>query len=143
MTSHMAEVAKLLGVELRETFNVINTNSRTKEKRRFRLTKKGVECSWDGINWIGSTDPFTLEKLITGENVVANRPWKPTFREIYYVPSILNRDLYDFNSWNNDEYDKELYRRRVVFKTKEEAINMTGKLLALTKKHRLFHKVSD
>ena len=25
----------------------------------------------------------------------------------------------------------------------EEAINMTGKLLALTKKHRLFHKVSD
>ena len=82
MTNHMKEVAKLLGVELRETFNL-----------------------------------------------VANRPWKPTFREIYYVPSILNRDLYDFNSWNNDEYDKELYRRRVVFKTKEEAIRAAEKML--------------
>lgn len=86
MTNHMKEVAKLLGVELRETFNV-----------------------------------------------VANRPWKPTFREIYYVPSILNRDLYDFNSWNNDEYDKELYRRRVVFKTKEEAIRAAEKMLAVAK----------
>ena len=86
MTNHMKEVAKLLGVELRETLNV-----------------------------------------------VANRPWKPTFREIYYVPSILNRDLYDFNSWNNDEYDKELYRRRVVFKTKEEAIRAAEKMLAVAK----------
>lgn len=130
MTNHMKEVATLLGVELREIFKVINTNSHTKEKRRFRLTQKGVENSWDGINWIESTDPFTLEKLITGENVVVKRPWKPTFREIYYVPNIFNRDLYNFNSWNNDEYDKELYRRRVVFKTKEEAAAAAKTMLA-------------
>lgn len=129
MTNHMAEVAKMLGVELRETFKIINTNCLTKEKRLFRFTKKGVENSWDGVNWIESTDPFTLEKLITGENVVVNRPWKPTFGEIYYIPSISNRDLYDFNSWNNDEYDKELYRRRVVFKTKEEAAATAKKML--------------
>ena len=130
MTNHMKKVAKLLGVELRETFNVINTNSRTKEKRRFRLTKKGVECSWDGINWIGSTDPFTLEKLITGENVVANRPWKPTNEgEWYYTPALdTESGCYTFY-WENDDTDKRRYRRGLVFKTREEAIAVSKKML--------------
>ena len=130
MTNNMKKVAKLLGVELRETFNVINTNSRTKEKRRFRLTKKGVECSWDGINWIGSTDPFTLEKLITGENVVANRPWKPTNEgERYYTPALdTESGCYTFY-WENDDTDKRRYRRGLVFKTREEAIAVSKKML--------------
>ena len=68
-----------------------------------------------------------------GDIRIVKLPWKPKMDEKYYIPSIFDWDFYKYNFWLNDEYDEKFYKRGLVFKTKEEAIEMSKKMLAIAK----------
>lgn len=61
--------------------------------------------------------------------------WKPKIGETYYVPEPNYEELHDYWVWKDDGFDKGVMRKGLVFKTKEEAINVANKMLkSLNKK---------
>ena len=125
MTNHMAEVAKMFGLELEEHFHI---TKKSYENTVYKFTKDGVAFYDNKLRtWYESVG--ALAGILTGETEVVKLPWKPTKGEKYYVSHILDRDLWDCYSWDDEEYDEELYKRGVVFKTKEEAVMAAKKML--------------
>lgn len=124
----MPEVAKLLDVEVGETFSINQTSPLT----IFRFTDKCLQSSTGSGIWI-TANSATLYQLLDGRLSIRKLPWKPTKGEKYYVSDIFDRDLWDCYLWDDEENDKELYKRGVVFKTKEEAIEMSKRMLAVAK----------
>lgn len=131
--NHMEEVAKLLGVELRDIFKVVNIHNNIKNENYFRLTKKGLEISRGSDHWWRGTAPSILEGLMRGEYKIITSPWKPKINEVYYVPCIQPDDscMWTKRLWLNHKRDNKLYQLGLVCKTMEKAIAMTKKMLAI------------
>ena len=136
--NYMTIVAVALGVEMGDTFKIVNTDSNIEDEKYFQLTKKGLETSADGIYWRG-TVPSVLQDLMTGKARVVALPWKPADGQAYYVPGI-NPAMYNRYTWSHeedeDEFDGFLLKHRLIYKTKEEAIALTEKMLAVAKEDR-------
>ena len=139
MTNRMNEIAKLLGVELEEVFKITD-DTHDDYQRYLRFTKNaGIEISDDGVEWemagtvIGA---MILKFLLMGNVRIVKLPWKPKMGERYYVSDIFDRDLFDYYLWDDDERDEELYKRGLVFKTKEEAIELAQRMLAVAKESK-------
>ncbi len=129
--NYMAEVAALLGVELGEVFKISDGNYGG--SLYYRLTKEnGIKYSKDNINWKRGMEMILID-LLLGDVMISKLPWKPQEKEKYYLPNISNVDLCDCYCWDNDECDEEYYKRGIVCKTKEEAIALTKKMLAVAK----------
>ena len=130
--NYMAEVAKIFGVELGESFKLTD-DTHGDYHRYYQFTdKKGFETSLDGIKW-KTAAAEVLKDILMGDIRIVKLPWKPKMYEKYYIPSIFDWDFYKYNFWHNDECDEKYYKRWLVFKTKEEAIKMSKKMLAMAK----------
>lgn len=111
--NYIQDVAKILGVELDEEFNV-----EERGKTIFKLTEKGL-FSLDMIfGWIKHNESvFTA--LLYGELVIKKLPWKPKKNDMYYKPSekfshaVLMR-------WNDTPWDFAYQETGMVFRTAEE-----------------------
>lgn len=136
MTNYMKEVVNLLGVEDEEIFQIGNDtslkNSFFQFSDGFLYMSNDIE---DGSSWEIAADGILIG-LIYGNLSICKLPWKPALEELYYTPDIFNREKYDIYTWDGEEYDEKPYKRGLVFKTKEEAIAMTEKLLAVVKEER-------
>lgn len=134
MANYMNQIAELLGVELGESFKIVDDNG-DKSYNYYRLTdKKGIESSKDDVNWeetIAGTR--MLRYLLIGEARIIKLPWKPQDNERYYTPFIATnpRNMYDEYYWENDDVDIERYRMGLVCKTSVEAVELTQKMLAV------------
>lgn len=129
MANHIAEVARMLGVEIGEIFKIAdNRNSFLEWTRCYRFTNNGVEMSKDEIHWEKCMSEV-LELLIKGE-IGIKRPWKPAMHDEYYYPSPSNRDLWGCGIWVNNNDDIRRLKHGLVFKTKEEAVAAAEKMLA-------------
>lgn len=142
MKNYMKNTAKILGVELGEVFSIKHDEG--VYNCYFRFTENGLERSPDGVNNWDSAWTSYYHNLLTGREVIV-KYWKPKIYDEYYIPSFAfdpdNR--YTNFIWNGGDIDHFWLTNGLICKTKEKAINMTGKLLALAKKHRLFYEVSD
>ena len=130
MTSHMKEVAKLLGVELGEVFFIKEYPSDSKIYLKF--TENGLEQSLDKDSWTKATGRV-WERIITGALKINKLPWKPREGEKYYVPRIAVQpeDRHFYYYWDNDDINIKHYHMGLVCKTPEEAIALTEKMLAV------------
>ena len=129
MANHMEEVSKMFGLELEEHFHI---TKKSYENTVYKFTKDGV-AFYDNKLRIWYESVGALAGILTGETEVVKLPWKPKMDEKYYIPSIFDWDFYKYNFWLNDECDEKYYKRGLVFKTKEEAIKMSKKMLAMAK----------
>ena len=125
MTSHMKEVAKLLGVELEEVFRL------EKYESYFRFTENGLERSPDGVNNWSIAHNLTLIAVLNGTATIKR---KPKYDEKYYIPSISNAFGYNSFYWRGDDSDEKYYNFGIICKSKEEAIALRQKMLAVAKK---------
>jgi hypothetical protein len=107
--NYMSEVAKMLGVELGESF-YISTNGNIE----YVFTANGlfpvngsVVCN------------NTLNELLSGTAYIKRKPWKPNRNEIYWV--IDERELPAYDEWMNTSTDLNYYKLGNCYKTKEEA----------------------
>lgn len=123
MTSHMAEVAKLLGVELEEVFRL------EKYESYFRFTREYLESSLDGNDW-SMANSLTLLAVLNGTATIKR---KPKYDEKYYIPSISNAFGYNSFYWKGDDSDEKYYNFGIICKSKEEAIVLRQKMLAVVK----------
>ena len=123
MTSHMKEVAKLLGVELEEVFRL------EKYESYFRFTREYFESSLDGNNW-SIAHNSTLLAVLNGTATIKR---KPKYDEKYYIPSISNAFGYNSFYWKGDDSDEKYYNFGIICKSKEEAIALRQKMLAVAK----------
>ena len=133
MTNYMAEVAKLLGVELEEEFRITGFP----ENCRHKLDKGGLWHYNEERDW-WDDDSYALTRLLGGNARVIKLPWKPKIDEQYYIPCIVAQPKCRFSVyyWNNNDYDNECYRMGLICKTSEEAIALTEKMLAVAKEEK-------
>ena len=122
---YMAKVAETLGVEIGEVFKIDS-----KPHCLFRFTHKCLQVSVTPGRWLMGSDDY-LRGFLNGSLLIRKLFWKPKKRETYYCPNIFGMDLYDVIVWDDGIVDKEFYIRGLVFKTKEEAIAMARRMLAI------------
>ena len=123
--ANQTEVAKMLGVEIGEVFKIDS-----KPHCLFRFTHKCLQVSVTPDFWLMGSDDY-LRGFLNGSLSIHKLFWKPKKREIYYCPNIFGIDLYNVSVWDDSIVDKEFYIRGLVFKTKEEAIAMSRRMLAI------------
>ena len=89
--NYMAEVAKLLGVELGESFK-ITSDTQGDYHNYYRLTENNcLEMSDDGVEWKMTTAAALLKHILMGDIRIVKLTWKPREGEKYYVPRIAVR----------------------------------------------------
>lgn len=134
--NHMAEFAKMLGVELGELFKIADdTYGRHHLYHRF-TESAGIEISNDGVKWEMATS-VVLKRLLMGDARIIKLPWKPSHGDKYWTP-IVNRVEMSalWARWTNSDNDNYRYEHGLICRTKEEAIGLTEKLLAMAKEAR-------
>lgn len=134
----MAKVAKLLGVELGESFKITSDTGGDYQKY-YRLTENNcIEFSDDGVEWKMTTAAALLKYILMGDIRIIKLPWKPRKGEKYYIPyiSTQQKGMHVTYYWNNDHIDIEHYRMGLVCKTPEEAIAITMRMLDTVKELR-------
>lgn len=62
-----------------------------------------------------------------------NKEQWPTMYDPYYIPDILEKKQYCLYQWLGDELDMRCKERGLVFRTKEEAIEVAKKMLKVVK----------
>ena len=132
MINRMAEVAKMFGLELEEHFHI---TKKSYENTVYKFTKDGVAFYDNKLRtWYDSVG--VLAGILTGETEVVKLPWKPAVYDEYYYPIPSDRDLWESRLWIGDNYDNSRFSRGLVCKTKEEAIDMAKKMLAVVKEEQ-------
>ena len=132
--NYMAEVAKLLGVELGESFKITSDTQGDYPgdyQNYYRFTENNCfETSFDGVKWETAT-VIILRVILMGGARIIKLPWKPREGEKYYVPRIAIRpyDRHYCYYWDNSGVDIKRYDMGIVCKTPEEAIALTEKML--------------
>lgn len=109
--NYMADVAKLLGIELEEEFMV------TEDDSIYKLTKDGLKYKAEDGNWYYETAAFL--NLLEGLVEIIKLPWQPRKDEGYYFPSgdfCHSQKL----SWSNHPMDFGLKEAGMIFRTAEE-----------------------
>lgn len=125
----MAGVAELLGVELGQSFKITDDTYGIRQSY-YRLTEEnGCEISGDNTNWV-TVSAEVLKWLIMGDVKVVKLPWRPDMHDSYYAPLPTNKDLWGGCVWTGSDYDIRRLNHGLVFKTKEEAVAASEKMLA-------------
>lgn len=118
MANHMAEVAKMLGVELGEKFKIIDP----KDGERMGIAvidDDGFLLIETNVNYTNSWQKYALENLLTGKYTIKGKPWKPKYREQYY--SVGPGGVLEPSVWLGDLDDMALYKLGNCYKTAQEA----------------------
>lgn len=125
----MEQVSQMLGVELGEEFSV------TGQGGIFRISKElGVEHRND---YTGEWEPTAviLRDILLG-NAKVKKLWKPKMGEEFFISSSSDKDGWEVFVWADNVEDRFWYDNGLVFRTEEEASEMTGKILAFIRKER-------
>ena len=131
----MEDVAKLLGLELGQSFKIVDDTYGIRQSY-YRLTEEnGCEISDDNTSWV-TVSAEVLKRLIMGDVRISKLPWKPAIGIEYYVPSITLAKKYDIRKWYNIEDNERHYNLGIVCKTRYEAIKLANKMLAVLKEDR-------
>lgn len=122
----MEEVAKILGLELEEEFNI------TSNGLIYKITDSGVYFKYDNDVWY---DSQILSGLIEGRFEVVKKPWKPKLFDDYFaIEGNINCGVSICGYiWRNKITDIALYSMGNCFKTIEEAEKHKEEIINKTK----------
>ncbi len=135
MDNKMAEVAKLLGVELDEVFSFKGRSGCYTycSKTYLKFTESGLKESVNRTSW-HSAAAWAWKGLITGSLKITKLPWKPSRGDTYYMPSVVNSGKYLKLFWTGSEGDKSFYQQGLVCRTSREAIELAEEMLDVARK---------
>lgn len=108
--NYMADVAKMLGVELEEEFKIDSSDTIFK----FYENELWHQC---GGMWLRTNSH--LIDLIKGDSKIVKLPWQPKKGDKYYTPS-TDFDRAICYCWKGYSSDFALKKVGMVFRTKEE-----------------------
>lgn len=129
MANHMAEVAKMLGLELEEHFHI---TKKSYENTVYKFTKDGVAFYDNKLRtWYESVG--ALAGILTGETEVVKLPWKPQEGDRYYFPCPASIENWDYSTWSEREVDYYRLNHGFVCKTMERAVAISQEMLKDTR----------
>lgn len=111
----MAELAKLLGVELGEEFIIENKDR-----------KENVVLAMDGFHVIqpnnvaGIDNGKLLSKVLQGLYTVKKIPWEPQEGDMYYILNVKALFVESY-VWGNNTFDYTAKNMGIIYRTKAEA----------------------
>lgn len=108
--NYMADVAKMLGVELEEEFMIFRVSG------TYKFTTEGVEVK-SNKRWV-VLNLFLID-LLTGKHRIVKIPWQPKGGDEYYCPANDFKDVL-CTHWANSVCDFAFKETGMIFKTKEE-----------------------
>ena len=109
--NYMEEVARMLGVELGENFDVNDGVCNP-----YTITE---QCMFDCD---GDDCPFTLLRLLNGRSNIIKKPWIPKDGEsVFYIDIEGNGEVWEDEFCSDDLYSIGNLTLGWVFKTREEA----------------------
>ena len=117
MANHMAEVAKMLGVELGEVFEILEYPS-----KKFMITGYGIE-KLEGGEWSRdvAVNSFIFEKLLTGKYTIKRKPWTPSINDDFWFINVDGVACKYCNFNNTDADYVNYYKLGNCYRTREEA----------------------
>lgn len=120
MKNHMKDVAKLLGVELDEEFEVVNVDSDI-NKYFAKITINGIEVRDEKrFRYTTTMENFLLTQLLVGRNYGIKRiPYKPKYGELYW--SIDQYGNVMKHTWADELLDCIFYKIGNCYRSEEEA----------------------
>lgn len=135
MNNKMAEVAKLLGVELNEVFFVKGCSGcyTYYSKTYLKFTESGLKDSVNRTSW-HSAAAWVWKSLITGALKINKLPWKPSCDDAYYMPSVISIGKYIKLFWTGSKNDEDSYQQGLVFRTEKEAVELAEEMLDVARK---------
>lgn len=117
--NYMENVAKMLGVELEEEFNIKFSNGSVSDST-YKITIEGLKNSSDNYN---RYLPYCLMDLLTGEDVIVKQSsWKLKDGETYYSFALIKGELTITSfEWYGTFSNWLRYHNGFCYKTREEA----------------------
>jgi hypothetical protein len=113
--NYMAEVARMLGVEIDENFEC-KENGYT-----YCLTENGLTCN-------GSYASDILTMMLNGGIEIKRKPWKPQEDDEYYT--VLKDGSVVLRYWDDCTHQINSYKIGNCYRTKEEALANRDKWIA-------------
>ena len=115
--NYMAEVAKMLGVELGEEFEIDYGHTRTATAN---ITKTGLHIiDTNMVDFSGDLNRVTLDWLLGGKCTIKRKPWKPKYGEIYYCVNTFGQVCEE--QWYRDILDRMFYKIGNCYKDASQA----------------------
>ena len=121
-----------LNLKKDEEFGVKNLNTQTTFKYTYKINNKGLRWCNDGF-WEPS---LRLDELLLRKLKIFKLPYAPKLAEKYYIPDILNPELYKFSYNAGNSIDKHREKYELRFRTEEEAIAKAREILELREEKR-------
>nr|UVX44559.1 MAG: hypothetical protein [Bacteriophage sp.] len=120
----MPEVAKILGVEVGEEFDILVNETEMLVHGPYKIIDNAI------VDYVGCKTKDLLYGLLTGEYTLQKRPWRPKeggwFYHIYGNGGGLTAKFFNFNN----VYDLALLNMGNCFPTKEAAEAAVPEMLA-------------
>lgn len=121
--NYIPEVAKMLGVEIGEEFDVLFENGLDAEYNPYKFTDtEMVDCD-------GDESSFTMLDLLTGEYTLQKRPWRPKDDNEYWFVE-LDGDVQYSYFYKDNESDLASLNMGNCFQSKEAAKAAVPEMLA-------------
>lgn len=114
--NYMADVAKMLGVEIGEEFKI--DGDELISGRIFKIDETSLLVKEMGNYW-GEPDT-RLEELLCGDLKIVKLPWKPKCGDLYYYPEV-NCKRVQITSFEGYTTDLALIALRMCYRTEAEA----------------------
>lgn len=124
--NYIKQVAKMLGVEVGEKFNILDIHGNLIKWAPYKLTKDGL------VDRDGNYTFALFGHIISGNCTIQKLPWKPEYREeVWHISAkgSIFHDRFDKNSC----VDLALYAIGNCFETKEEAEKNKDKIMKMQK----------
>ena len=132
--NYMAEVAKLLGVELGESFK-ITSDTQGDYQNYYRFTENNcLEISDDGVEWKTTIVAVLLKHILMGDIRIIKLPWRPSRGDVYYMPSVTSIGKCIKLFWTGSKNDECSYQQGLVLRTKKEAVELAEEMLDVARK---------
>lgn len=116
--NYMPEVAKMLGLEIGEEFDILYEGRTATDLGPFKFTNETIlDCNGDGLG--DGLQCWRLCCLLTGDYTIQKRPWRPKKGELFWtINGKGNVEKYHFL---NDMCDLALLNMGNCFPTKKAA----------------------
>lgn len=122
--NYMPEVAKMLGVEIGEEFDILVNETEMLVHGPYKIMDNAI------VDYVGSKTKNLLYGLLTGEYTIQKCPWRPKeggwFYHIYGNCGGVTAKFFNFNN----VYDLALLNMGNCFPTKEAAEAAVPEMLA-------------
>ena len=127
----------LIGVDKKSTIKYHIEHIEDSIKYQNKVVKEGIEQidkidNTNGKNrdWYLS-EPNVIDAILYGKDIeIIKLSQMPKYDEVYYTPIFGSKVMYKKLVWMNDESDRTLYKRGLVFKTSDGAVRAAEKMLA-------------